>query len=97
MSFPEELDEFLDTDQGFAITALYNASIEVVGIFSSDYVPIPGELTDVESSSPRFGCKADSLPNVVQGDTLQIDGIIYEIVTVQPDGSGWLHLVLMKQ
>ena len=97
MSFNEELREFLDTEQGFAISALYNAAQAVDGIFSSDYTPIPGELADVESSSPRFGCKADSLPSVKQGDTLQIDGVIYDIVTVQPDGTGWLHLVLMKQ
>ena len=97
MPFTEALDEFLDTDDGLALTALYNADTPVLGIFANEYFPVPGDLVDTESSRPRFGCKAASLPNVVQGDTLQVEGIVYNIAQVQPDGTGWLHLFLVKQ
>ena len=97
MSFKEELDEFLDVDDGLAVTAMYNADTPVLGIFLNEYFPVPGELADTESSHPRFGCKAASLPNVVQGDTLEVDGTVYNITQIQPDGTGWLHLFLVKQ
>lgn len=95
--FTEDLDEFLDTEQGFAVEALYNAGTPVTGIFAKDYFPAPGQLADVESAQPRFACKATSLPDVAQGDTLEVDGVTYKIAEVQPDGTGWLRLVLTKQ
>ena len=96
MSLDEELDEFLDTEDGFSITALYNGSIAVIGNFSNEYFPVPGELADTESAHPRFGCKAESLPDAAEGDTLQIAGIVYDVAGVQPDGTGWLVLALVK-
>lgn len=95
--FTEDLAEFLDTEQGFAVQALYNASQPVTGIFAKDYFPAPGQLADIESAQPRFACKAADLPDVVQGDTLEVESITYKIAEVQPDGTGWLRLVLTKQ
>lgn len=98
--FPEELSEFVDTVDGFGDTALYNGATVVKGIFVNDYVPTAGELVDTESQTPMFSLAAADVPDVAQGDTLQVKGVDYTIASVQPDGTkkdgGWLRLGLFK-
>lgn len=96
MSFSEDLDEFLDTEQGFAVEALYQGNV-VHGIFSSDYVAAAGEFADAESAQPRFICKASDMPDVAEGDLIEVNDASYAIGDPEPDGTGLLKLKLFKQ
>lgn len=97
MSFAEDLNEFLDTDQGFAVDALYNAQTAITGIFSNDYFPIGVEHADVESKQPMFACREVDVPDIAEDDTFAIDGTTYKVADPQPDGTGWLRISLIRQ
>lgn len=94
MAFTEDLGEWFDTDQGFAVDATWNGTTPVVGNFNNEYAePFEG----VESSAPMFEAAAATMPGVAQGDTLEIDGTTYVVTGVQPDGYGIVLLELQAQ
>jgi hypothetical protein len=91
----EDLDGFFDTDaHGSQATITIDAVATTIDvIFNKEYFSIPGESVDVESSQPVFYCQSHDVTNVEQGDTIEIDSVTYNIVNVQPDGTGVTVLI----
>ena len=95
MAFDEDHAAFFDVTNGFAITAVYNGSIDVVGIFDSDF--IAPFSTGVEGTQTIFTAPTSSIPTPAHGDTLKIGGTTYTIEGIEPDGAGITQLRLAEQ
>ena len=65
-------------------------SNDVEGIFSKQYV----EARFVESNNPTFTAKSSDLIDVVQGCKAEDGSKQYEVVGVEPDGTGLTKLEL---
>jgi len=97
MAFTEDLGEFFDTSQGFAVAATWNGSTTIEGIFDNEYFEDPtGRGAGGESSQPSFICIEDDVEGAAHGDTLEVEAVVYTVVGVQPDGAGLVKLVLQK-
>ena len=88
----ENAADFLDTDD-FAVTAAYNTSTTVTGIFSNSYVLIEG----MESRRPTFLCEAADVPSAAHGDSLNVNSTAYSVVGVQPDETGFMTLLVLSK
>ena len=66
-------------------------------VFESEYlsVQVVGDV-GVESASPAAYCKSADIIGVQHGDTLAISGTTYNIIGIQPDGTGMTTLILSK-
>lgn len=92
----ESLDDFLqpDTAGGFASTATITLQVTdetrtVVGIFDDPYLNADLGEYEADTSAPRFTCKEADVAGVDRGDTLTLDGRVYDIMTApQSDGAG---------
>lgn len=93
MAFDEDLTEFFDTDD-FAVTATYNGSVTVNGIFDHEYVEVFGGDAGHESALPVFTCRTADAPNAAHDDPLVVDGNNYTVRQVQDDGTGITRLIL---
>lgn len=51
----------------------------------------------IEGGQITFRCLASAVPNVAQGQTVEIDDTVYDIIGVQPDGHGTVLLILSEQ
>ena len=87
----EDLDVFLDEDE-FAVTAEI-IGLDVVGIMSEEYVMV----NFVESKKPVFDCKESDVYGVTHGSSVVIDSSVYQVVGIQPDGTGMTRLILELQ
>lgn len=100
MSFQEDLREFLDVEQGFAITAtLHLASGEeyiITGIMSEEYLEIDNGTANVYGSKPIFECAEDDILEAEYGDLLLVHNKEYQIVEIKTDGTGFASLVLER-
>lgn len=66
----------------------------IKGIFDSDYAnPVAGEL-NLDSSNYTLTCITSEISSIKKGDFVEVDDISYEIVHIQPDGTGMTTLVL---
>lgn len=94
MAFDETLSDFFDT-RGFAVTALFDGSVSVDGIFDAEYVEAFPGAEGVQTAAPRFTCAAADVPSPV-GKFIEIESVAYRIKESQPDGTGIAVLVLRK-
>ncbi|HJD59268.1 MAG TPA: hypothetical protein LFW20_01100 [Rickettsia endosymbiont of Omalisus fontisbellaquei] len=101
MSFQEDLYEFLDIEQGFAITAtLHLASGEeyiITGIMSEEYLSMDSGLAGVYGNKPIFECTEDDILEAEYGDLLNVHNKEYRIVEIKVDGTGFASLVLERE
>lgn len=98
MAFAEDLDEFLDTTQGFAVTATYQGATSVNGIFDGSYAEAnAGGGAAIVGSRPTFLCKLASVPSVAQGHALVVNSTNYVVAEIHEDGQGMVLLVLTEQ
>jgi len=65
-------------------------SASVPGIFLKDFVMI----NDVETYSPVFDCATSDVSNATNGAKLTLNGVVYTVRGVQPDGIGLTRLIL---
>ena len=90
-----DLAGYFDTNaNGSAATITIDgsgSSIDV--IFNKEFFEIPGNEVGVQSSQPMFYCRSSDVTNVEQGDTIQVDSITYNIVSVEPDNTGVTVLI----
>lgn len=93
MAFTEDLSYLDDTTTGFAVSATYNGSTTVTGIFDNGYAEAGG----VQGSNPTFTLKTSAIASPAHGDTLVISGTTYKIRGVEPDGTGVTVLQLERQ
>jgi hypothetical protein len=95
-----DLAGFFDTDaHGTQATITINGSSSTINvIFNKEYFAIdPGLGVDVESTQPVVTGQSSDMTNVDNEDSITIDSVSYNIVSVQPDGSGVTSLVLETQ
>lgn len=97
MAFTEDLSEFFDTTYGFAVTATYNGSTSVNGIFDAEYFEPDAGFAGVQSSQPVFLCRTADVSSATHGQVLVVNSATYHIAGVEPDGTGLTLLKLEKQ
>ncbi len=97
----ENLDIFLDTDD-FAVwvTVCLQAGGErrVRAIFDDPYLNTELGEYELDTSSPRLTCRWADVQDVARGDTVEVNGRVYDVITnAQPDGTGMAMLALAVQ
>lgn len=103
MAFQEDLSVFVDPDAPGVVPAIYTKK----GMFPQDGTPIYAQFFnefeaaslfnfETESAKPLAMCPVASVPDVTHGATLTISNVDYNIVGIQPDGTGMVTLILSK-
>ena len=66
--------------------------VAVSGIFQAGY----SETLEVAGTAPALQCLATDVPNAAQGQAVTVPGKNFSgtIANVEPDGNGWVDLVL---
>lgn len=77
-----EAAAFTDPVYGFGRKAIYNGGSTIDVIFDNLFVDVSPFDGGVETSSPFALAKETDVPTVVQGETLEIDAVVYKIVEV---------------
>lgn len=74
------------------------ASIDSTGVFTAMHQAVdPGTGVAVSSVQPLLEVVAANLPRAPsEGDAVTVQGVLYLIVDVQPDGHGFLKLMLHR-
>lgn len=88
MPMTEDFTVFFNVEE-HGTTASYDGT-DIVGVFDREYADVLG----MEASAPTFTCAASDVPGVAHNDTLTIDGDVYTVRSVQPDGTGVVVLIL---
>jgi hypothetical protein len=87
----EDLDEFiLDGDDA----VFQGKPIKVV--FSKFYTVITPEGVGVSSYALNALCKSTDISGVVVGNSITIKNIIYKIIEIQPEDTGFTTLILSR-
>jgi len=95
--FTEDLTVFFDTVNGFAETVTYHGSTSIAAIFDAAFFGEHMSQLIVDSTKPACLVLSSAVSGVVQGYTILRGSTTYNIVDVQPDGSGITLLILEKQ
>lgn len=94
----DDLDSFLSNDDfADSVTVhLQDGEIRPIsGIFDGPYLNVQIGEYEMDTSQPRLTCKASDVIGVKRGDSVEIDGLIYDVLTgAQPDGTGMAQLSL---
>ena len=87
---------FFDTDtHGSTATVTINGSGSSISvIINKEYFAIAGESVDVDGTQPVVTCRSSDVTGIDTADTIAIDGVTYNIVNIQPDGTGMTTLIL---
>ena len=92
----QDLENFFDTEtHGSTATVTINgtgSSINV--IINKEYFAIAGESVDVDGTQPVVTCRSSDVTGIDTADTITIDSVTYNIVNIQPDGTGITVLIL---
>jgi hypothetical protein len=113
LEFDSDLDGYLDADFGHGISATYTPSggsaSTIKVILDDEYLSMIGLSVDVEGSQPIAYCKTSDVSSAAHGDTLAFAAqttlsntqfkaaTTYNVVGVQPDGTGITALTLEQQ
>ena len=97
----EDLDVFL-SEKEFAVAAVVRlgdgSSRLVRGIFDDPYLNAEAGEYELDTAQPRLTCKWADVRDVRRGDTLEVEGRVYDVVThAQADGTGMAILALAEQ
>jgi hypothetical protein len=66
----------------------------VSGLFRQAYADAASGLA--AGSSPVFDCLASAVPTIARGNTVTINSVNYTVLGIEPDGAGWVSLILQK-
>jgi hypothetical protein len=90
-----DLDEtFLDNEE-FAVDITYNAGT-IQGIFDAEFSSaVEGEM-GIESTVPQVQVKTTDVPGIAHNATMTINTIVYNVIGIQPDGTGMTLLLLSE-
>lgn len=89
-----DLDIFLDDDE-FAVDVILN-SVTIQGIFDNEFISAVEDEIGVETTIPQGQFKTSDVSTAVHGDQMTINSIVYNIIGIQPDGTG-MTLILLSQ
>lgn len=66
------------------------------GIFDEPFTLTSLNGIDYQNAKPQVHVATADVPEIGESDTIERGGIVYKVIEIQPDGSGWLTLVLSK-
>lgn len=89
-----DLDTFINPNE-FADAAIYNNNT-ICGIFTDAYKGIDLATGEIESTDPQYETKASNIIAIGHGDTLIINGVTYYVISIQPDGTGFVLLTFSR-
>lgn len=88
--FTDAMTEILN-DEDLGEDALYEGNTIRV-LFQNGFVVVNG----VETTAPMAECLDTDVAGVAHGDTITVGGITYNIIGIQPTGSGTTKLILSE-
>jgi hypothetical protein len=94
VSFPALADLVLvSCISTFGRTVTYTPTVgdafSLVAVFDAEGSKLSIDGGEIEIASPRLGVRLADLPSApVQGDTWEIDGVVYRVSDMIPDGQG---------
>ncbi|NLT24649.1 MAG: hypothetical protein GXX82_16525 [Syntrophorhabdus sp.] len=86
--FAEAMTDILD-DEDLGQDAVYEENTIRV-LFQNGFVVVNG----VETTAPIAECLDTDVTGVAHGDTITVSGVTYNIIGIQPTGSGTTKLIL---
>jgi hypothetical protein len=93
VAFEEDLLAFLKTSD-FAVTATYDGSASVVGIFDNAHELASLGLAMQAAARPQFLCRASDVDPDPVGKRITVNDTDYRVAEHQPDGTGFTLLIL---
>jgi hypothetical protein len=87
MAFTEDFDAFLDEDDGFGTSCVYNG-VEIIGILDKEYI----ETSLTQGYAPILLVKERD--DFAHGDSITVGEDVYTIREYHQDGTGMTKLVL---
>lgn len=91
----EDFSDFTDTD-ALGTAATWKGTTTVNGIFGNDFYAAESLGVGVDGSQPQFACAESDVSGVARGQALSVSGTSYTIIDIQPDGTGWVVLILQE-
>lgn len=91
MAFTEDLDAFLDTDDGFAVTATIGGA-SVSAIFSNQ----AADALQVAGTQPVLTVKSSDVSATARGTAVVVNAVNYTVAKIEPDGTGMSRVILEK-
>ncbi len=82
-----------DFAESITYTPNGGAAVSFSAIFDQQYAEIEG----VDSAAPAVHCLSSDVSNAKQGDTVVVQSVTYSVISVQPDGTGVVVLILSRQ
>ena len=100
MPFTEDLTAFFDLDE-FADAATFTPAgggpaFTVNGIFDAPYQLNSARDVQIDTDKPRFTCRSSDVTAVRREDGCTIAGRQYDVLAVEPDGTGVSVVVLAQ-
>ena len=89
-------------DDFFSIPAVFTpaggSSTEIRACFTLGVgdVALGGDIVP-QGIIGQAGCRSSDIAGVKNGDTLEVDGVAYRVLKIQPDETGWTTLLLGKR
>ena len=101
MAAPEwdDLNEFVSLDDfGQKVVFMTGGTMrEVVGIFDEAYLNADIGEFEMDSTEPRLNAKESDLIGIQRGDTVMIDGALFDVMAYpQTDGNGFAVVKLSR-
>tara|TARA_Y100001938_G_scaffold136950_1_gene200522 strand:- start:46 stop:351 length:306 start_codon:yes stop_codon:yes gene_type:complete len=95
----QDLLNFFDTDtHGTSASVSIDGTVTSISvILNEEYFAIAGESVDVDGTQPVVTCRSSDVSNIDTDDTIVINARTYNIVNIQPDGTGVTVLILQDQ
>lgn len=88
----DDIDCFFELGE-LALPAIFKGqSISV--IYRENYMNMDAGMVGISNTSPMAMAKKPDVDGVVKGDTIEIDGDIFTITTVQPNSEYYIKLFL---
>lgn len=98
--FVENLTPFFNVGEhatlGIWLQQGAGSPVNVYGIFENEDSDASIGRVDIEGNSPRFLCRLADIPLVKFGDTLTINGVVYNVQGGLKDGTGVINITLRE-
>lgn len=98
MSFEEDPEDFIDDDEFADVATVTPANgapaWSFKGIFDEAFIDAQKNDAHVETGMPRIECWAASVAQLKREDQLSIKGRTFDVLQVQPDGTGFAVVML---
>lgn len=89
-----DLSEFLDSNE-FAVNITFGSNT-IIGIFDDAFEAVEQDENSVENTQPQVIVRDTDITGLVHGDIFTINSIRYNVIGIQPDGTG-LTIVVLSQ